>query len=412
MEAFYGAGAAGAGGGCGGGCGGGEDESGGRAEGGFVGECMGGAVPAAVVRARMGSRVSSRGLGWAAGPAAVAAAEMPLPPRAAGLAEAMAEIEAGMEATEAEAEAKGEAEAGAEGEAEAGSGALPLVTAQTRALRAPRPTPALPPAPPPPPPTLGPRLSPSFGGEPPREAHLLHVSRGGCGGHDGLDGRLSDAQAELPPYPMRQPAHVQLQRKGRAAAHNVLYSTPELSSSMPHLPATHTHHGKGDRGDENGRVGGGDGDGDGSCASAAMRSQWLNLGRSELGPGPLGSGGAPRVSERAILPSHRMLRALHPPGRLQRPRSLPSLRAAAAAPAPADDAAAAAAAAAEQARRKGRRRRAAAAARRERAEVVRHSWRERPPRGLSAAAWRALHDGARERLLQVVAIRVRVRVWG
>ena len=45
----------------------------------------------------------------------------------------------------------------------------------------------------------------------------------------------------------------------------------------------------------------------------------------------------------------------------------------------------------------------AAAARRERAEVVRHSWRERPPRGLGAAAWRALHDGARERLLQVVA---------
>ena len=50
-----------------------------------------------------------------------------------------------------------------------------------------------------------------------------------------------------------------------------------------------------------------------------------------------------------------------------------------------------------------RRRRAAAAARRERAELVRHSWRERPPRGIGAAAWRALHDGAREKLLQVVA---------
>ena len=391
-------------------------------------ECIGGAEPAAVVRARVGSRVGSRGLGWAAAPAAVAAAEMPLPPRAAGLAEGMAEIEAEAAARAAAAAAAAAAEAEAEAAAEAGPGALPLVTAHTRVLRAPRPTPALPPAPPPPPPpapplpppTLGPRLSPSFGGEPPRAAHLLHVSRGGCGGHDGLDGRSSDAQAELPPYPTRQPAHVQLQRKGRAAAHNVLYSTPELASSMPHLPATHTH--QGGSGDENGRVGGGggggdcggsDGDGGGSCAAVATRLQWLNLGRGELGP--LVSGGAPRVSERGILPSHRMLRALHPPGRLHRPRSLPILRAAAAAAAPAaaapaDDAAAAAAPADEHARRKGRRRRAAAAARRERAELVRHSWRERPPRGLGAPAWRALHDGARERLLQVVAVRAGVRV--
>ena len=133
MEAFYGAGAAGGGGGADGGggtggggggggdggCGGGDDdESGESAEAGVVDACMGGAEPIAVVRARMGSRVSSRGLGWAAGPAAVAAAEMPLPPRAAGLAEAMAEIEAGMGA-EAAAAAAAEAEANAEVEAEA-----------------------------------------------------------------------------------------------------------------------------------------------------------------------------------------------------------------------------------------------------------------------------------------------------
>ena len=374
----------------GGGGGGGSDDEDGDEDGDGG---ISGAEAAVVMRSSVGSRVSSRGLGWAARSAAAAEAEMPLPPRPTGLAEAMAEIEAEMEA-EVEAEEKAEALA------EAGPGAPPFPTAHTRVLRAPRPTPALPPAPPPPP-ILEARLSPSFGGEPPPDAHLLHVSRGGCGGHGGLDGSSSDAQSELPPYPRRQPAHLLLQRKGRAAAHNILYSTPELAGSMPLLLATHTHRGKGGkggRGDEDGRVGGGDGGdggGDGGAwAAVTTRSQLLNVGRGD------GSGGAPRVMERGILPSHRTRRALHPPGRLQRPRSLPSLplRKAAAAPDAADDAATA-----EQARRKGRRRRAAAAARRERAEVVRHSWRERPPRGLGAAAWRALHDGARERLLQVVA---------